>query len=105
MQTEICIWFPPSARVKKIAYGVKFTHVSKSIDMRQFVSKFEYTQINTHVSKSVRVYRALVSYLPLVFMCVLLAFFLMNVRHREVECLNPGLHLPLLPVLLFSVPT
>ena len=30
-QTEICPWSPPSAKVKKNMYGVKFTHVSKSI--------------------------------------------------------------------------
>ena len=62
METEICTWSTKRAKVKKKknAYGVKFTHVSKSVHMRQFayVSKFAYTQINTHVNKSVYVYRA-----------------------------------------------
>ena len=44
---------------KAFEYGVKFTHVSKSVQMCQFayISKFAYMQINTHVSKSVHVYR------------------------------------------------
>ena len=51
----------PSANVKKNAHGEKVTRVSKSVHMRQFAyeSKLAYTQISSHVSKSVHVYGAL----------------------------------------------
>ena len=63
MQTEIYelgLHQVQKSEENKNAYGVKFTHVSKSVHMRQFayVSKFSHMQINTPMSKSVPVYRA-----------------------------------------------
>ena len=69
--SKICIYVnrnlhlvSTKCKSKIVAYGVKFTHVSKSVHMRQFAyaSKFEDTQINTHVSKSVNVYGELLVY-------------------------------------------
>ena len=52
MQTEICTWTQPGAKVKHLhkKYGAKFAYVSKSVHMDRFshANKFAYMQKSTH---------------------------------------------------------